>query len=368
MIRNIALAAGLLALGAGAASAGPEPVDAVAAAPSPAKIGARVADAFLARTYIVTLRIPEARGVHYAEAAAGYGAARLAEATGDKALLARVIAREKAASALENTASHVDVSVYGTWPLEIARQTGDADALRRGLALADNQWAKLGDDGLTTQARYWIDDVWMIGALQLQAWRTTKDTRYLDRAALMGRRYVARLQQPSGLFFHGDAAHFYWGRGNGWVAAGFAEILTDLPAAHPERAAIEAGYRKMMAALLANQASDGMWRQLIDHPESWKESSGTAMFGFAMARGVRLGILKDPAYVRAYKRAWSGLAAYVQPDGQVSEVCVGTNKADNVAHYLNRPRATGDLHGQAAFLWFAAELAALTLPSRRRGL
>jgi rhamnogalacturonyl hydrolase YesR len=82
------------------------------------------------------------------------------------------------------------------------------------------------------------------------------------------------------------------------------------------------------------------------------------MFGFAMARGVRLGILTDPAYARAYKRAWAALAGYVQPDGRITEVCVGTNKADNVAHYLSRPRATGDLHGQAALLWFAAELAA----------
>ena len=357
MIRNTVLAAALLALGASATQARPDwPIHA-AAAPSPAKIGGMAAGAYLARPDIVPLRTREARGVHYADVASGYGVARLAEATGDKALLARVIAREKVASALENSANHVDVSVYGTWPLEIARQTGNKDTLRRGLALADHQWATLGTDGLTTQARYWIDDVWMIGSLQVQAYRATRDSGYLDRAALMARRYVERLQQPNGLFFHGDAAHFFWARGNGWVAAGFAEILTDLPTSHPERAAIEAGYRKMMAALLANQAEDGMWRQLIDHPASWKETSGTAMFGFAMARGVRLGILEDPAYARAYKRAWSALAGYVQPDGQISDVCVGTNKADNVAHYLNRPRATGDLHGQAALLWFAAELA-----------
>jgi unsaturated rhamnogalacturonyl hydrolase len=356
MIRNLMLAVGLLALGASAANGRPDTV-AEHVTPSPAKIGRMAADAYLARPDIVPLRIPQTRGVHYADVASGYGAARLAEVTGDKALLDRVIAREKIAQAFENTANHVDVSIYGAWPLEIARQTGDADALRRGLALADNQWATLGDDGLTSQARYWIDDVWMIGALQLQAYRASKDAKYLDRAALMGRRYVERLQQPEGLFFHGDAAHYYWGRGNGWVAAGFAEILTDLPKTHPERAAIEVGYRKMMAALLANQAEDGMWRQLIDHPESWKETSGTAMFGFAMARGVRLGILTDPAYAKAYRRAWKALATYVQPDGQVTDVCVGTNKADNVAHYLNRPRATGDLHGQAALLWFAAELA-----------
>jgi rhamnogalacturonyl hydrolase YesR len=258
MIRNIVLTASLLALGASAVQARPERASPAAAPRSPAKIGGMAAAAYLARPDIVPLRTTVARGVHYADVASGYGAARLAEATGDKALLARVIARERVASGFENSANHVDVSVYGAWPLEIARQTGDKDALRRGLALADNQWTTLGQDGLTTQARYWIDDVWMIGSLQVQAYRASSDRKYLDRAALMARRYVERLQQPNGLFFHGDAAHFFWGRGNGWVAAGFAEILTDLPASHPERAAIEAGYRKMMAALLDDQAKGGM--------------------------------------------------------------------------------------------------------------
>lgn len=355
MIRNTVLALALLT-GSAAAPAKDMPV-AAAADSSPVAVGRRAADAYLRRSYIVPIRNTDFHGVHYADVASAYGAALLAEKTGDKALLARVIAREAQARTLPSSLNHVDVSVFGAWPLEIARQTGDADALRRGLKMADDQWGQLGSDGLTTQARYWIDDVWMIGALQLQAFRASKDVKYLDRAARMGARYTARLQQPGGLFFHGPEAEYYWGRGNGWVAAGFAEILTDLPASHPQRAAIEAGYRKMMAALLANQAKDGMWRQVIDRPESWNETSGTAMFGFAMARGVRIGVLTDPAYKRAYERAWKALAAYVQPDGSISEVCVGTNKADNLQHYLDRPRATGDLHGQAALLWFAAELA-----------
>lgn len=151
MIRNIVLTS-LLAVSASAVQARPDRASPAAAVPSPARIGAMAAAAYLARPDIVPLRTSVARGVHYADVASGYGAARLAEAIGDKALLARVIARERVASGFENSANHVDVSVYGTWPLEIARQTGDKDALRRGLALADNQWTTLGQDGLTTQA------------------------------------------------------------------------------------------------------------------------------------------------------------------------------------------------------------------------
>jgi rhamnogalacturonyl hydrolase YesR len=324
-------------------------------APSPAKIGALAAADYLGRADFMMYDVGDVHAVHYADVAAAYGVARLARATGDKALLARLDARHRRLieAALPNTANHVDANVYAVWPLVL----GGTENLATGLMLADDQWRETTPDGLTTQARYWIDDVWMIGALQIQAWRATRDPVYLDRAALMARLYVAKLQQPNGLFHHGAQAPFFWGRGNGWVAAGLAEILSELPRGHPDYPPIAAGYRRMMAALLAHQADDGMWRQLIDRPEAWKETSGTAMFGYAMAVGVRRGILDDPAYARAYRKAWTALAAYVGPDGKLSNVCVGTGQSEDAGYYLARPTVTGDLHGQATLLWFASELA-----------
>ena len=121
--------------------------------------------------------------------------------------------------------------------------------------LADIQWANTTPDGLTSQARYWIDDVWMIGSLQIQAWRVSRDPKYLDHAALMARLYMEKLQQPNGLFFHGPNARFHWGRGNGWVAAGLAELLSELPPSHKDYAAVMGAYQRMMAGLLANPMS-----------------------------------------------------------------------------------------------------------------
>jgi unsaturated rhamnogalacturonyl hydrolase len=112
----------------------------------------------------------------------------------------------------------------------------------------------------------------------------------------------------------------------------------------------------MMAALLAHQAEDGLWCQLIDHQQTWTESSGSAMFGFAIASGVRRGVLTEPGYARASRKAWSGLAARVGADGKLAGVCVGTAQSQDAAYYLGRPTVTGDLHGQAALLWFASEL------------
>ena len=332
---------------------------AMALSPSPARIGALAAGAYLSRPDFMMYEVDDVKAVHYADVASAYGAARLAAATGNAALLEKVAERHRRLTAerIPNTENHVDANVYGVWPLELSRHSGSADDRARGLHVADGQWRQFGPDGLTLQARYWIDDVWMIGALQVQAWRATRDPKYLDRAALMARLYIARLQQPNGLFHHGPEAPFFWARGNGWVAAGLAEVISELPPSHPDYTPIVAGYRRMMAALLAHQAEDGMWRQLIDHPDAWKETSGTAMFGYAMALGVKSGILADPAYTRAYTRAWSALSAYVQQDGQLTSVCVGTGQSKDANYYLTRPTVTGDLHGQAALLWFASALA-----------
>jgi hypothetical protein len=95
----------------------------------------------------------------------------------------------------------------------------------------------------------WIDDMYMLIILQLQAYRAAGDPKYLDRAALEMTTYLDKLQQPNGLFYHAPDVPFYWGRGDGWVAVGMAEMLSELPPDHPQRARITEGYKKMMAAV-----------------------------------------------------------------------------------------------------------------------
>lgn len=362
--RELLLGAGALTLAGcattgGAGSKSGFKIAAAPVSPSPRDIGARSAAAYLAVTPILEIAGNQRpyHGVHYADAACAYGTAAFAATTNDTALLARVVERHNRIK-IDNTQNHVDVNVYGVWPMEQGLRTGDAALRAVGQGFADSQLKTKTPDGLTSQARYWIDDVWMIGALQIQAWRVSRDPKYLDQAALMGRLYTERLQQPNGLFFHGPNARFHWGRGNGWVSAGLAELLSELPSTHPDYPAVMGAYQRMMAGLLKNQAEDGMWHQLIDYPDSYKETSGTAMFAYGMVVGCRRGILTDPAYTRAYQKAWAALDTYVQPDGQLREVCVGTGQQNNPQYYLNRPRRAGDFHGQAPMLWLSNALAA----------
>lgn len=357
------LAAGVTLLAGGCASSSPSKVGCLSDWPQgaePATVGIRVAKNVLARKFDFETN-PKRKVLIYPEACAWYGALTLTDLAGDTNLLARFIARfdpflTPEGAARISTNSHVDYRVIGIVPLQIYIETHEKKYLEAGLKLADAQWTNTTPDGITSEARYWIDDMFMITMIQVQAYRATGEQKYLDRAALTMVSYLDRLQQPNGLFFHGPDARFHWGRGNGWMAVGMAEILRFLPENHPQRARIMAGYQKMMATLLKDQSTQGLWGQLIDQPESWPETSGSAMFTFAFITGVKNGWLAAETYGPAARKAWIALVGYLDQDANLREVCIGTNKGQTEQFYLDRPRVAGDLHGQSPMLWCASAL------------
>jgi rhamnogalacturonyl hydrolase YesR len=322
---------------------------------SPAEVGKRVAEHF------VTSPHADPKHIVYQEVCTWYGALTFAQLSGDKGLSGKLIQRfdpltTPAGADLIGKDRHVDFTVFGTVPLEMYLETKDPKYLDLGQSFADRQWENPTADGLTRETRFWIDDMYMITTVQVQAFRATGDSKYLDRAALEMVAYLDRLQQPNGLFFHAPDAPFYWGRGNGWVAAGMTELLRALPADHPRLARILAAYRKMMQALLGFQGKDGMWRQLVDHAESWPETSSTGMFTFALITGVKNGWLDAATYGPAARKGWLALVGYIDQNADVTSVCEGTGKKNDLDYYLARARRTGDFHGQAPVLWCASAL------------
>ena len=327
---------------------------------SPTEIGKRVAERFAASPHTNFGQGAPPSFITYPESVAWYGALTFAQLSGDKDLSSSLVQRFEplfgAESNLVPKPTHVDLTVFSVVPLELYIETKQQKYLDLGKDLADKQWENPQPDGLTSQTRYWIDDMYMITMAQLQAYRATGDAKYLDRAALEMVSYLDKLQQPNGLFYHAPDVPFFWGRGDGWVAAGMAEMLRSLPPGHPQRARIMEGYRKMMKSLLQFQDKDGMWHELIDHPEAWPETSSTAMFTFAMITGVRNGWLDRKTYGKAARRGWLGLVSYLEPNGDLRNVCQGTGKKNDMQYYLDRARLTGDLHGQAPLLWCASAL------------
>lgn len=317
--------------------------------------------------------------VHYAVVSLWVNGLECARLTGDKD-------RERALVKLfepyygEKSASlpkfkHVDFTVIGAVPLEIAVLTGDARARELGLRFADMQWEEPSPDdppppynvmaieermnwwkrGYTCQTRLWIDDMYMINVLQGLAYRLTGERKYVDRAAKEMCLYLDEIQikegKDAGLFYHATDVPYVWGRGAGWMAAGMPIILELLPEDSECREKIMEGYLSMMRALLKTQCADGMWNQLVGDPKSWKETSATAMFGFGFAMGVKNGWLDRDTYGKAARKAYLAVLDRTDEYGNVRDVCCGTGKKNDYQYYLDRPHVHGDPHGQCALMW-----------------
>jgi unsaturated rhamnogalacturonyl hydrolase len=296
-------------------------------------------------------------GMHYSEVCAAYGVLKFAALTHNTQLMEQAVARyepmlnDNGTPRMIPDRVHVDDFVFGVLPLEIYMQTGDERYLKIGKKFADRQWENPLPNGLTMQTRWWIDDMYMVSSLQIQAYRATHDMKYADRAVLFLLAYLDRLQQPNGLFHHGNDSPFFWSRGNGWVAASLTEVLSSIPISHKGRAKLMDGYKKMMDTLVSFQAESGLWLQIIDKKTFWEESSGTAMFTFALRSGISHGWIAGLRYESAAQKGYVGLLHYMKTNGDLQSVCEGTSQINDVTYYSSRKRIEGDLHGQAPFLW-----------------
>ena len=305
-------------------------------------------------------RYPGAPGISYIPALAWTHTLRLAELDEDASLRGKVLEEVRPWLSGERALFGDRISfaaLAGTMIFSaLAQSPGDhrAAAARlaaEGVSLAAAETAP----GVPRHASGWSDDFFLGTIAAVRA----GDPDGLAAAVRLVTATAARLQQPDGLFHHDAGAPVAWGRGNGFGALGLAELLTVLPADHPDRAAVLDVHRRHLAALRARQAPDGMWRQIVDVPGSYRETSVTAMTLTAMARGLRLGWLDD-SYRPAVDRAWRALLAHVAEDGTLVDVCFSTGAGATRRHYLDRPAVSGaDDRGGAMALGAALEYHAL---------
>lgn len=304
---------------------------------------------------------PDAK-IGYPEACVAMGALEFCGLTKNQSLLKEVIdlyapdmtTQVKEHMSLEGCG--VDNHAYAIIPLEIFLQTRNQAFLDQGLALIGNEWKVLQGNGVTSMSRYWIDDSFMVGTPLALSILAKGDSIQKERLGKFLSSYIEHLQQENGLFHHGEALPFFWGRGNGWGAVAMTNALRSLRPGDPHYGQIMEAYRKMMATLLKYQEPDGMWHQVINHPESYEETSATAMFTYAMIVGVKEGWLDRAAYWPAVMRGWIGLVHHLDKQYQLTDVCVGTGQNNDLNYYLERPRGTGDFHGHGALIWCADAL------------
>ena len=321
-------------------------------------------------------------GAGYAWTFAYVGSLQFTKLTGDTANNSDLISKFNCSQdGPGNTSSaSVDDRAFGDLPLEIYLENQDAKCKTLGMLRADAQWSGVADTAITKDARYWSDDMYMITGLQDFGYRATKDEKYLDRTALTMVDYLKKLQQSDGLFWHTQDTKAYWGRENGWFAAGMALLLQDLPKSNSNYDAIMSGYKKQMDGLLPLQITSGTdagaWRQVLDRSDAWAESSCTAMFTYALITGLKNGWLSGDKYLTAAKNGWTALGNKTNSSGVLSQVCPGTGQASGSSgvgsdlksqqdFYINLKPGSNDQHGQAPLLWSAIALLRTDCPGVR---
>jgi len=208
----------------------------------------------------------------------------------------------------------------------------------------------------------WADDLYMSVPFLSRMGKLTGEAKYFDDAIRQVKNFTKYLYDPSSeLFYHcwysdvqlNGVAH--WGRCNGWVMLAQTELLNNLPASHPERKNLVKLLLKQIAGVSRYQDKTGLWHQLLDKPDSYLETSCSAMFVYSIARAVNEGWI-DKSYLSVALNGWKGLVTEIQTDGKVKDICIGTGIEDNIKFYYNRPTELNDLHGLGAVLLAGVEI------------
>jgi rhamnogalacturonyl hydrolase YesR len=134
--------------------------------------------------------------------------------------------------------------------------------------------------------------------------------------------------------------------------AGLARVLTDLPADDPYRLKYLAQFREMAAEVASIQGADGLWRPGLLDADAYKlpEVSGSAFITYALAWGVRTGVLNRRRYLPVVQKAWAGLLTHVYEDGRLGSVQpVGAAPA-------GYSETSGYVFGSGAFLMAGSEI------------
>lgn len=220
-----------------------------------------------------------------------------------------------------------------------------------------------GGDNVWRQSAMWADDLYMSCPFLVRWAKFTGDDKHLDDAARQVINMASRLQDTDGLWFHAwfeneqKRSPFKWGRANGWAMVSTVEVLSALPENHPARPELLDILRRHIDGVKAVQPASGVWRQVLDHPELWEETSCSAMFAYSIARAVNRGWI-DRSNLAVARQAFAGVAAHVTPEGVVKGTCQGTNIGRTLEYYANRRRPDDDMHSRGVVLLAGTEILA----------
>lgn len=219
-----------------------------------------------------------------------------------------------------------------------------------------------------TDYLWWVDGLFMVMPIMTKMYNITGDAKYLEKMyAYWQYANSIMYDDETGLYFR-DAKYVYpkhttasgkkdfWARGDGWIFAAFAKVLSELPETDEHRDEYITYYRRLAAALKECQQDEGYWtRSLMDPTQApGYETSGTALNTYAYAWGIGHGILDETEYGNTLERAWRYLSTIaLQEDGTVGYIQpIGENASPNTTV---KPTDYHDF-GVGAYLLAAAEM------------
>ena len=214
---------------------------------------------------------------------------------------------------------------------------------------------------------WWADGLYMVMPVMTKMHRITGDKKYLDKLYEYVLVSDSIMYDPDEALYYRDAKYVYpthksangkkdfWARGDGWVLAGLAKVLKDVPADWEHRPFFTDKYVRMADAVVKLQQPGGYWsRSMMDEAHApGPETSGTAFFTYGLLWGINNGYLDDARYLDAAKKGWKYLSEKaLQPDGSVGYVQPIGEKA--IPGQVVDVRSTSNF-GTGAFLLAACE-------------
>lgn len=215
---------------------------------------------------------------------------------------------------------------------------------------------------------WWADGLYMVMPVMTKLYKVTGNKQYLEKLYEYYSYAKELMYDEESALFYRDAKYIYpkhktksgnkdfWARGNGWVFAGLAKVLSELPVNDPYRKEYIKTYKAMAQSLKETQQTEGHWtRSILDpaHAPGF-ESSGTAFFAYGFLWGVNNGILNKKEYQPVIDKSWSYLTnTALQSNGKIGYVQPIGERADQ--HKNVGPNTTADF-GVGAFLLAASEM------------
>ncbi|WP_443947424.1 glycoside hydrolase family 88 protein [Pedobacter sp. AW1-32] len=187
---------------------------------------------------------------------------------------------------------------------------------------------------------WWADGLYMVMPVMTKMHQITGDKRYTDKLFSYFKYADSVMFDSEEKLYYRDAKYLYpkhksingrkdfWSRGNGWVLAGLAKVLADIPKIDEHILVYQNRFKQLADAVVNSQQKEGYWtRSMLDSAHApGPETSGTAFFCYGLLWGINNGYLKGNAYKKAAYKAFeylnntalqaNGQVGYIQPIGE----------------------------------------------------